>query len=210
MSDDKKKARVKQSGIMNIRGKEVATYPAMIDYAHQCGMQSLEVAVLQFPQASNDMRAICAARLVTTGGQVFADIGDASPDNVPKGCVDSFVRIASTRAKSRVLSDAFNIRNALEGGQDQDSVPILLTAVQDVDNVYGLPEGQSQDKSALNGGGDKPRSDKQVNLLHQCASNRGLDPGQVVRNMYGKSIDDLTGSEANFAIRAIKNGQVSL
>ena len=45
MSDDKKKLKVKQSGIMNIRGKEVATYPAMIDFAHQCGIQSLEVAV---------------------------------------------------------------------------------------------------------------------------------------------------------------------
>lgn len=209
MSEIKKKAKVKQSGIMNIRGKEVATYPAMIDYAHQCGMQSLEVAILQYPEASNGMRAICGARLVTSSGQVFSDIGDASPDNVPKGCVDSFVRISSTRAKSRVLSDAYNIRTALEGDQEHSSGPILLTAVQDADNVYGLPEGQPQGKIALNGGGDKPRSDKQVSLLHRCASERGVDPGQVVRDMYGKSIDELTGGEANQAIRTIKGGNGS-
>lgn len=205
MSDDKKKAKVKQSGIMNIRGKEVATYPAMIDYAHQCGMQSLEVAVLQFPQASNDMRAICAARLVTSGGQVFADIGDASPDNVPKGCVDSFVRIASTRAKSRVLSDAFNIRNALEGGQEPDSGSIMLTEVQGMDNVYGLPEGQVQDKSALQGGGNKPISDGQVSAIHKCAAKRGLDPEKVAQDMYGKSIDELVGWEADQCIKSFRN-----
>ena len=205
MADDKKKAKVKQSGIMNIRGKEVATYPAMIDYAHQCGMQSLEVAVLQFPQASNDMRAICGARLVTSTGEVFSDIGDASPDNVPKGCVDSFVRIASTRAKSRVLSDAFNIRNALEGGQEQDSEPILLTAVQDMDNVYGLPEAPAQNKDSFNGGGDKPISDSQASAIHKCASKRGLDPEKIAQDMYGKSIAELVGWEADRCIKSFRN-----
>ncbi|SFM24859.1 hypothetical protein SAMN05421830_1303 [Desulfomicrobium norvegicum] len=205
MSDSKKKLKIKQSGIMNIRGKEVATYPAMIDYAHQCGMQSLEVAVLQFPHESNDMRAICGARLVTTTGEVFADIGDANPDNVPKGCVDSFVRIASTRAKSRVISDAFNIRNALETGQENDSEPILLTAVQDADNVYGLPEAQSQDKNSLQGGGNKPISEGQVSAIHKCAAKRGLDPVKVARDMYGKSIDELVGWEADQCIKSFRN-----
>jgi hypothetical protein len=205
MSDSKNKLKIKQSGIMNIRGKEVATYPAMIDYAHQCGMQSLEATVLQFPHESNDMRAICGARLVTSAGQVFADIGDASPNNVPKGCVDSFVRIASTRAKSRVISDAFNIRNALETGQENDSEPILLTAVQDADNVYGLPEAQSQDKNSLQGGGNKPISEGQVSAIHKCAAKRGLDPVKVARDMYGKSIDELVGWEADQCIKSFRN-----
>lgn len=209
MSDDKKKAKIKQNGIMNIRGKEVATYPAIIDYAHQCGMQSLEVAILQFPLESNGMRAISAARLVTKAGEVFSDIGDASPDNVPKGCVDSFIRISSTRAKSRVISDAFNIRTALEGDQEHYSQPITLTAIQDKDNVFGLPESQTQSKKAMNGGGEKHRSDKQAIYLQKCASERGLSPEQWVKNMYGKSIDELTGSEANHAIRAIKDGNES-
>ena len=133
--------------------------------------------------------------------------------NVPKGGVECFVRISSTRAKARVLSDGYNIRTAMEGDQGNSSEPILLSADQDMDNVYGLQEGQaqvSQGKTALNGGGDKPCSDSQVNLLHRCASERGVDPGQVVRNMYGKSIDELTGGEANQVIRAIKNRKASL
>lgn len=210
MSDIKKKVKVKQSGIMHIRGKEVATFQAMIDYAHQCGMQSLEVAILQYPDSANGMRAICGARLVTSSGQVFSDIGDASPDNVPKGGVECFVRISSTRAKARVLSDGYNIRTAMEGDQGNSSVPILLSADQDTDNVFGLPEGQARGKIALNGGGEKPRSDKQVSLLRQCASERGVDSGQMVRDMYGKSIDELTGGEANEAIRAIKNRKANL
>lgn len=207
MSDDKKKLKVKQSGIMNIRGKEVATYPAMIDFAHQCGIQSLEVAVLQYPQESNDMRAICAARLVTSSGAVFSDIGDASPDNVPKGCVDSFVRISSTRAKSRVLSDAYNIRTALEADQEQDSGPILLTAVQNLDNVYGLPEGQPQDKNTFQGGGNKPISSGQMSAIHKCATERGLDPEELVRERYGKSLEELVGFEADQCIKSFRKNK---
>lgn len=205
MSDDKKKAKIKQNGIMNIRGKEVATYPAIIDYAHQCGMQSLEVAILQFPLESNGMRAISAARLVTKAGEVFSDIGDASPDNVPKGCVDSFIRISSTRAKSRVISDAFNIRTALEGDQEHYSQPITLTAIQDKDNVFGLPEKRPQDKNTLQGGGNKPISGGQVSAIHKCAAKRGLDPEKVAQDMYGKSINELVGLEADQCIKSFRN-----
>ena len=111
-------------------------------------------------------------RLVTTSGAILSDIGDAGPDNVPKGCVDSSVRISSTRAKSRVLSDAYNIRTAMEADQENYPAPILLTASQDMDNVYGLPEGQPQDKNTFQGGGNKPISQGQMTAIHRCATNR--------------------------------------
>ncbi len=204
MSNDKKQLKVKQSGIMNIRGKEVATYPALIDYAHQGGMQSLEVAMLQYPTEANNMRAICAAKLVKPTGEVFTDIGDASPDNVPKGCVDSFVRIASTRAKSRVISDAFNIRTAMEGEQGGPE-RALPSPVIDAEYVYGAPEPQPQDKNAFAGGGENPISAKQAGFINSRAGKIGVDPQQRSRDMFGKPIESLFGWEADKVIKSLKS-----
>lgn len=103
------------------------------------------------------------------------------------------------------VSGRTNIRNALETGQENDSEPILLTAVQDADNVYGLPEAQSQDKNSLQGGGNKPISEGQVSAIHKCAAKRGLDPVKVARDMYGKSIDELVGWEADQCIKSFRN-----
>ena len=42
-------------------------------------------------------------------GRVFAESGDATPDNVNKKVRPHFARMALTRAKARALRDALNI-----------------------------------------------------------------------------------------------------
>jgi hypothetical protein len=199
MDEDAKKPKVKQSGIMNIRGKDVATYPAMIDYAHQAGIQSLDVAVLQYPSDANGMMAICAAKVVKTSGEVFSDIGDASPDNVPKGCMDSFVRIASTRAKSRALSDAFNVRNALESDHGDKPLPISGPVI-DVEYVCDVPESQQQGRKSLPGG--PSLSSKQDSFIRSSAKKAGLDPEQRAKEMFGKTVEALSVGEADQVIKS--------
>lgn len=114
MSDKKNLPKINQSKVVNIRGKDVPTYEAALDYAHQCGIAELAVNLIQSPDASNNNTAICSAKLKTEDGKLFEDIGDANPNNVPRGCTESFIRIASARAKSRVLLDAYNIKSRLD------------------------------------------------------------------------------------------------
>lgn len=203
MKDSATKPKVKQSGIMNIHGKDIPTYPAIIDYAHQGGIKSLEVDLLQFPTKDNGMMAICSATVVKTSGEVFREIGDASPDNVPRGCSDSFIRMAATRAKSRVISDAYNIRNAMEEGRDDRPQPVS-GAVVDVE-YWVEPEPTRQDNKALTGGGDKPITAKQAGLIHSRASKHGVDPEQRSREMYGKPMESLVGWEADQVIKSFKH-----
>jgi hypothetical protein len=65
MSDKKNLPKINQSKVVNIRGKDVATYEAALDYAHQCGMMSLSVGLIQFPNESNGNTAISLAELTT-------------------------------------------------------------------------------------------------------------------------------------------------
>jgi hypothetical protein len=203
MSDKKNLPKINQSKVVNIRGKDVATYEAALDYAHQCGMMSLAVDPIQLPNESNGNTAIFSAKLKREDGAVFKDIGDANPNNVPRGCVDSFIRVASARAKSRVISDAYNLKSIL--GDILNSADTSRdNNVIDVDfEVMGQSQ-QSSQKKALNGGGSKPLSAKQESLIDSLAERKGSDAQSLAMRMFGKSVQELQGSEANELIQSLK------
>lgn len=204
MGTDKALPKIKPSGVIQIRGKDVTTYEGKLDYAHQFGIQSLQVEIIQFPTEQNGQMCICQAKLVTADDRVFSDMGDASPNNVPRGCADSFPRVASTRAKSRVLADAFNIKGAVS--DDADTSPdggggwyITDADFTEIPDEYpkGLPAGKD-------GGGAKPASDKQLHLIDSLASQRQVSSEEMAASMFGKTLDQLQGSEANQLIKQLK------
>lgn len=203
MSEKNNLPKINQSKVVNIRGKDVATYEAALDYAHQCGIAELAVNLIQSPDASNNNTAICSAKLKTEDGKLFEDIGDANPNNVPRGCVDSFIRVASARAKSRVISDAYNLKSLL--GDSSNSIDSSRdNKVIDVDFEV-MSQGQaSTQKQALNGGGSKPLSAKQSELIYSLAERKGTDAQSLAMQMFGKSVQELQGSEANELIQSLK------
>jgi len=203
MSDKKNLPKINQSKVLKIHGKGVATYEAALDYAHQCGMMSLAVDPIQLPDASNGNTAIFSAKLTTEDGRVFKDIGDANPNNVPRGCTESFIRVASSRAKARVMSDAYNIKSLL--GDILNSADTSKdNKVIDADfDVVGQTQ-QSSQKQALNGGGSKPLSAKQSELIYSLAERKGTDAQSLAMQMFGKSVQELQGSEANELIQSLK------
>ena len=73
-------------------------------------IQELSVSIQHMPNIENGYTAIVSAKAVTSKGSVFIDLGDASPESVD---ADKFIphlqRVASTRAKVRVLRDAYDI-----------------------------------------------------------------------------------------------------
>lgn len=94
--------------IINLQGKSFVTYEGLLDLAHQKNLISLEVEIIQIPNTDNNMTAICQA-IATTEKERFQDIGDASPNSVNSSLVPHLIRMASTRAKARVLRDLTNI-----------------------------------------------------------------------------------------------------
>jgi len=86
-------------------GKEFITYEGLRYLAQQQGFKRLQVEVLQIPSPENGHLAICLAELESTDGVICTDVGDASPENCSRMTQKHLLRMASTRAKARVLRD---------------------------------------------------------------------------------------------------------
>ncbi|MCF6461739.1 hypothetical protein [Clostridium sp. Cult3] len=99
---------INEKFIINLQGKSYVTYEGLLDLAHQNNLKSLEVELIQIPTKENNMTAICKAT-ATTEDKIYTDIGDASPQSVNNAIVPHLIRMASTRAKARVLRDLTNV-----------------------------------------------------------------------------------------------------
>ncbi len=99
---------INEKFLINLQGKNYVTYEGLLDLAHQKGLKSIVVDILQIPNRENNMLAICRA-VVSTEKDNFIDIGDASPQSVNSALIPHIIRMASTRAKARALRDLTNI-----------------------------------------------------------------------------------------------------
>ncbi|MEI6154155.1 MAG: hypothetical protein WCQ90_08710 [Deltaproteobacteria bacterium] len=106
---EKKKPRMDERFIKNIKGKDFALYAGVLDLAHKMGLVELKAIPVQYPTKENDMRAICVSYAKTVDGKVFEDVGDADPRNTDAVISKHIIRMASTRAKARVLRDLTNV-----------------------------------------------------------------------------------------------------
>lgn len=94
--------------IVDLRGKKYPVYAGVLDVATRMGLKILEVKHLQIPSEANGWMAVVQAIAVFEDGRTFTDLGDASPKNCSPQIATAALRMASTRAKGRVLRDAIN------------------------------------------------------------------------------------------------------
>ena len=65
--------------------------------------------IIQNPTAENGHMAIVKAQAESKLGELFVDVGDATPTNCNAKVAKHLLRMASTRAKARALRDFTNI-----------------------------------------------------------------------------------------------------
>jgi|DewCreStandDraft_1066081.scaffolds.fasta_scaffold01472_19 hypothetical protein len=99
---------MKKEFIITRGDSQFVLYAGLLDEAHRQGLKSITTYLLQIPNESNGMVAICRAVVETEKG-TFSGIGDASPQNVNRQMVHHIIRMAETRAKARALRDAVNV-----------------------------------------------------------------------------------------------------
>jgi hypothetical protein len=203
MSDSKKNPKIKKSGIMNIHGKDVVTYEGVLDVAHQVGVKKITTTLVQLPSEDNGYMTIASTTVVLDDGREFTDVGDASPDNVPKGCAARYVSMASTRSKGRALSDALNIKNMVEDAGQVRSQDYTGEVI-DVEYREVKQEALLASPEMLNaGGGSKPATQKQIDLISRNAQKKSIDHFEYAYKRFGKSLDELCGSEADAIIKEL-------
>ena len=104
-----RKAKLDERFVMEIQGREFVKYSGVLDLAHQKGLQSIQVEVIQFPTKDNGLEAVCKAIVESRHGDMFIEFGDANPKNTNQKIVNHILRMAATRAKARALRDFTNI-----------------------------------------------------------------------------------------------------
>ena len=170
------KPKLDERFITTIQGKEFVIYSGLLDLAHQHGLQRLSVEPIQYPTNENGHEAICRAVAESRDGAVFSDIGDANPANVSAMVSRHILRIASTRAKARVLRDFVNIG---------------MTALEelDFDEVIGnnLPKG-TEAKNNGNGNGNGKHEDQE----EKAVKGKGNGSKQGKRETAGKQKEPKT------------------
>ncbi|NLW22624.1 MAG: hypothetical protein GXY88_05115 [Tissierellia bacterium] len=126
---------INEKFIINLQGKTFVTYEGLLDLAHQKNLKSLEVELIQIPTEENNMTAICRAT-ATTENETYTDLGDASPQSVNSSIVPHLIRMASTRAKARVLRDLTNIgmtaieELAIDDEVNEEDQPYLVPGLE--------------------------------------------------------------------------------
>src|SRR5436309_7128434 len=116
--------------IVNLRGKEFPIFAGVLDAATKAGLRSLTTRVVQIPSPENGHLAVVMARAEFEDGRVFEDVGDCSPQSTSPQLASASLRLASTRAKGRVLRDSINVGQTMfeelpdldiEGGHEGSS-----------------------------------------------------------------------------------------
>ena len=120
--------------VINRRGTDYALYEGLLGEAHRRGLRGIRTRLLQRPTAGNGQVAVCAATVVTAGGEFTATgeaspppgddrearaAGDAGSGNLRRSAAASGddparvwrtpIQVAETRAKARALRDALNL-----------------------------------------------------------------------------------------------------
>lgn len=188
---------------------ELLAYQKQLDYAHQSGLNSISSKIIQFPNDGNNNTCVCEATVKTHDGKQFSDVGDASPDTVPPEYGNQIIGIASTRAKYRVLSDAFNISSKTYNESNMiDITPIQNNDLQQNYDIFQHQQNTNYtntDKSKMNGGGSKKISSKQIAFINKLASQKNTTGNDFSISTLQKPLESISGQEANILIKNLKS-----
>ncbi|MFS8541953.1 MAG: hypothetical protein LOD89_07675 [Tissierellales bacterium] len=164
---------INEKFIINLQGKSYVTYEGLLDLAHQKNLKSIVVELIQAPTPENNMTAICRAT-ATTENESFTDIADASPQSINSNIVTHTIRMASTRAKARVLRDLTNVG---------------MTAIEEL----ALDENAIEDKNINVYTEEEPPTKRQIDTIKKLSEelNMPVNYDQLTKKSAGNLISKM-------------------
>lgn len=166
-------------------------------------VQSMNTDILQIPTEQNKYHAVAKHTVSFKSGESYSAIGSALPDDKTSS-IDTL-----EKAQEFAFQNAFDLarharRIVPHYGKQIDSLQ------QPKNTTYSSNPARpdSIDKSKMNGGGNKPISERQIGLIKKQAEDRNTNADELTRQRYGKSISELNGAEAHEIITMFKNTSV--
>ncbi len=122
-----------------------------------------------------------------------------------QGKVASMTGEGSTlkEASQAAIANSKEMLAALVSGNDRNSSQTNYYAPPATSHARN--SNATNGKSKFNGGGTKPASPKQIELIEKIAYENGKNAEEVSRKKFGKSLMGLVGSEANIIINELKS-----
>ena len=155
-------------------------------------IQSMNTDILQIPTEQNKYHAVAKHTVTFKSGESYSAIGSTFSGDKTSS-IDTL-----EKAQEFAFQNAFDLarqarRIVPHYSQQTDS----LQPAQIPTYPSNPARPDSIDKSKMNGGGNKPISEKQLNLIKTRASQKDTDAESLARNKFGKSLARLSGSEAH-------------
>ncbi|MFC1513472.1 hypothetical protein ACFL5P_00510 [candidate division KSB1 bacterium] len=218
--------------VVIIDNKEFIRYPGILLMAHEQGLKSIVVELIQIPVKENNNLAICKATAVMNDDMTFVDVGDASPQNCSNRVAKHLIRMASTRASARALRNAVGLgicsveelenysdtENYKQPEQKEEQKSRKTSAQnQKKDEKSAKTEQKSVEKPESAGQSEK-KSDKtstnqpamsaaQRNAIYNLSKRRGIEEAELEHmaiETYSKPLEDLSSKESAEFIRRLQ------
>lgn len=178
--------------IVNLKGKDFVTYEGLLDLAHQEGLISIDVELIQVPGKDNGDVAIAKA-VAKTKDKTFIDIGDAGANSVNSMIKPHVIRMASTRAKARALRDLTNIG---------------MTAIEELgEDTEDKPKQNKASNNNKSGRSDNLATQSQLNFMYKLVKDKNYGNDAIssyIKTAYGKeNSTELTKKEASEIIKML-------
>jgi hypothetical protein len=219
----KRQPKLDERFIKNIEGKDFVLYAGLLDLAHQKGLAKMTVEIVQNPTAENGFMAITKAKAESRLGEVFMDVGDATPTNCNSKVAKHLLRMASTRAKARALRDMTNIgmtcleeladlNDVAEEGSASEKTPRKTAPTR---KGKATKKNEPQPKAPVSAAAASPKSPgpagkmsvAQERAIMNLAQRRGLsqdDLDKLAQEAYGTEFSELTTADASQMIRHLQ------
>jgi hypothetical protein len=206
--------------IVEIQGKEFVLYAGLLDLAHQRGLQGITVEAIQYPTKDNEFEAICRATVESKTGEVFIELGDASPKNTNQKIVNHILRMAATRAKARCLRDFTNIgMTCLEELADFNEAPHAEFSpgpkdgngsISDPEQPRPIPPASNPTNGAAKKfnqvKNEKPKkpSTAQLKAIESIAKRKNIDAESLCREQFNLALSEIHSFQASQLITALQ------
>ena len=178
---------IKDGHIAKVSGKDFVLFGGLLSLSHENGLAGIDTELLSHDAGQ---RSAVVKAVVTGSRGTFTGHGDASPANLSKMILPSYLRMAETRAICRALRWYLGI-----GMTARDELP------------SGEAASTPERKSMGVGGGEAGPTEAQKKFLYILAEQKDMSAdqfGDAIATLYKKEIKDMAVGEVSKMIDWVK------
>ena len=165
-------------------------------------IQSITPEIVQCPNADNEYHAIVSSTITTKNNESFTGLGEAyASESIPK------VHVLECARNTSIANAAFLASIAVGSGFGRPQTSSTDVIEIETSGVISTPQNDL-DKSKLNGGGNKPVSPKQKELIKKLAENQLTTGDKAAMKICKTHLEELTGAQADQVIKKLKKDDI--